>query len=337
MMALALALSVAASPPSPPGGERSVAPGPAPSAESAAARDEDRWVFLRARHWMARIGIAGDDGWDGDVAAGLRDAAPLAPENPLIPELRPLLRSVAREAPKGLVAQEEEGPIPGPGWTLAWLDVDGDGSRELVVAGGTSPAPFFAVLQRSSTEGRGAWRRLHAAPFRFLGAEAHAGHLHFFGAFDGYGVAGPALAVDRVDSAGSGPPSSSRLLFNMPGWDPRRLGTEAKVEGCTTARRTKLRTEPLRDDAPREDGLGAHLPGNLFQAIEKGATGWRLDSTKGPGGQRWTLCFFAGPSPLEFERPVEAMLRPLKASPGPLAPGARVLVGWVPSGDLLPR
>ncbi|HSM92996.1 MAG TPA: hypothetical protein VLT47_08895 [Anaeromyxobacteraceae bacterium] len=333
MMALVLALSFAAAPPSPAFGGPPV---PAISAMPTAAQDEeDRWVLLRSRQWMARVGLGSGSGWDGDVAAGIRDAAPLSPTDPLVRELEPLLRRVASEAPPGLAPAREPGPIPDPGWTLAWRDVDGDGRQEIVVAGGTSPAPFYAVIQRAEPDGRSSWRILHQAPFRFLGASTHAGHLFLFGAFDGYGVAGAALAVDRVDASNAGPASSGQVLFELPGWEAGPLAAEPTIVGCTTARRTKLRAAPRRDDMPREDGLGGHLPGNLLQTIEKGSTGWSLDSAKGPGGQRWTLCFFVGSSPMESERPEKAMSRPLKAKRAPLAAGGRVLVGWVPSADLL--
>jgi hypothetical protein len=295
----------------------------APTGDSS---EEDRWLLLRAREWMARIGLS-EGGWDGDVAAGLRDAGPLPPTDPLIRELEPLLRTVARDAPLGLFRPQGPVPVPDPSWTFAWLDVDGDGRREIVLAGGTGPAPFYAVLQSVQAEGRVTWRILHRAPFRFLGAAAHAGRVHFFGAFDGYGIEGAALTVDTVDPSSA--PTGRRLRLDLPGWDARPLAPGTTVEDCTTARRTKLRTEPRVDDAPREDGLGGSFAGNLLQTLEKGSTGWRLDAEKGTDGRVWALCFFVGPSPRNLHQTDREMASPRRLTRAPLAPGESVIVGWV--------
>src|SRR5512140_191699 len=112
MLTLALALTSAVAPPADP-----TEPPPA------AMDEEDRWVLLRAREWMARVGLGDGSGWEGDVAAGLRDAAPLAATDPQIRELEPLLRSVASAAPRGIFADDAPAPAS---WTFAWLDFDGD-------------------------------------------------------------------------------------------------------------------------------------------------------------------------------------------------------------------
>ncbi len=168
----------------------------------------------------------------------------------------------------------------------AWLDLDGAGQPEIVLAGGSSPAPYYAVFERLGTS----WRFLHDGPFRFLGAATHRGRLHLLSVFDGYGVDGPRLAVDTIDSTGR---SKQHLVFSLMEW-PTAATASAPVSECTTARTTALRSTAVRDDHPTDRGTETLASGNVFQTLAVGSTGWVLQTVRGEDGAPRSLCCFVG-------------------------------------------
>ena len=279
---------------------------------------EDLWLLDQARAAILR---PGSDRWSGDVAEALAAARPLPATDPIVAELAPLLAEAAAREPRGLFPSPRNAPVPRPGWRLAWLDLDGDGQPEIVLAGGSSPAPYYAVFDRVGT----AWRFLHDAPFRFLGAATHRGHLHLLSVFDGYGVEGPRLAVDTIDSTGR---SKQHLVFSLMEW-PTAPTASAPASECTTARTTALRSTAVRDDHPTDRGMKALAPGNVFQTLAVGSTGWVLQIVRGEDGEPWSLCCFVGEA--------AAPLRPRTLHRRALASSGRVLVGWVRTRDLTMR
>ena len=279
---------------------------------------EDLWLLEQARAAILR---PGSDRWSGDVAEALAAARPLPATDPIVAELAPLLAEAAAREPRGLFPSPRNAPVPRPGWRLAWLDLDGDGQPEIVLAGGSSPAPYYAVFDRVGT----AWRFLHDAPFRFLGAATDRGRLHLLGVFDGYGVDGPRLAFDAIDSTGR---SKQHLVFSLMEW-PKGMAASAPISECTTARTTALRSTAVRDDRPTDRGMETLAPGNVFQTLAAGSTGWVLQTARGEDGEPWSLCCFVGD--------VAAPLRPRALHRRALTSSGRVLVGWVRTRDLTMR
>jgi hypothetical protein len=293
---------------------------------------EDVWLLEQARAAILRLG---NEPWSGDVAEALGAARPLLATDPVVAELAPLLEEAAAREPVGLVrrldgrdsprperpAPSPRAPVLRPGWRLASLNLDGDGQPEIVLTGGSSPAPYYAVFDRVGTT----WRFLHDAPLRFLGAAMHGGRLHLLGVFDGHGVDGPRLAVDTVDSTGR---SKHHLVFSLLEW-PTGTTASAPISGCTTARTTALRSTAVRDDHPTERGTETLAPGNVFQTLAAGSTGWVLQTVGGEDGEPWSLCCFVGE--------VAAPLRPRTLQRRALASSGHVLVGWVRTRDLTVR
>jgi hypothetical protein len=291
---------------------------------------EDLWILLRAREWMFRLG---SDEWSGDIAAGIKDAPALLGTDPALRELKPLLTSIATREPASIAPRQAPEQIPRPWWKLAWVDVDGDGKQEIVLAGGTSPAPYYAVFQHS--EGADlSWRILHEAPFRFLGSATHAGRIYLFGVFDGYGVDTPVLAIDSIAAAAQA--TDGRIRIDLPEW-PEKNSEPAPIAVGTTTKVTKLRAQPKQDDKLTDRGMGSDLPGNLIQTLAAGSTGWVLYSQKGKDGQGWALCCFVGPSPMGSEHPLKEMLAPRKLSRQPLTLAKNLIVGWIRARDLVER
>jgi hypothetical protein len=287
-----------------------------------ATAGDDVWLLEQARAPILRLG---SERWSGDVAEALAAARPLPATDPVVAELAPLLAEAAVREPRGPAPAPLNAPVPRPGWRLAWLDLDGDGEPEIVLAGGSSPAPYYAVFDRVGT----AWRLLHDAPFRFLSAATHGGRLHLLSVFDGYGVAGSRLAVDTIDSTGR---SKQHLVFSLMEWPA--TGTtgataSAPVSGCTTARTTALRSTAVRDDHPTDRGTETLAPGNVFQTLAAGSTGWVLQTVRGEDGEPWSLCCFVGEA--------AAPLHPRTLHRRALASSGRALVGWVRTRDLTMR
>jgi len=294
------------------------------------ARDDDRWLLQQARESMFKVGIE----HSGDDTVGLTGAVALSPTDPQVRELEPLLDAVARAAPKGIVAGDRPNPEQ---WRYAWLDIDGDGRREILLTGGTGPAPFYALLKQGRGDAPTSWRILHQAPFRFLGVSLRAGTIYLFGGFDGYGVLNPSLVVDRIENNSAATSPTKRLVFDLLGWDSNAQIAKTSVRACSTTKQTTLRTGPERDDQPVETGLGDDLPGNLFQTLAAGSTGWKLAAARDPEGPGWSLCCFVGTSPLDAEEPGKEMLVPKRLIRKPLVSVTTLLVGWVPSDDLAER
>jgi hypothetical protein len=284
----------------------------------AATAGEDLWLLEQARAAILRLG---SENWSGDVAEALASARPLRATDPVVAELAPLLAEAAVREPRGPAPSPRNAPVPRPGWRLAWLDLDGAVQPAIVLAGGSSPAPYYAVFGRVGTS----WRFLHDAPFRFLGAATHHGRLHLLSVFDGYGVDGPMLAVDIIDSTGR---SKQHLVFSLMEW-PTGTTAPGSLSECTTARTTALRSRAVRDDHPTDRGMEALAPGNVFQTLAVGSTGWVLQTVRGEDGERWSLCCFVGEP--------AAPLRPRTLRRRPLASSGSVLVGWVRARDLTMR
>jgi hypothetical protein len=213
--------------------------------------------------------------------------------------------------------------------------VDGDDKKDLVLVGGSSPAPYYAVLQRIVDKGH-SWRVLHEARFRFLGSTSRAGRAYFFGVFDGYGVASPVLAIDSVATNDASGASKHQIRFDLLEW-PTGKPEKDSIAVATATRVTKLRTAPRKDDKPADRGLNQQFPGNLFQTLAPGSTGWTLHIEKGRDGQDWALCCFVGTSPMSSEQPVKEMLVPRTLLRRPLTSVQNLLVGWVPTRDLAER
>lgn len=283
-----------------------------------ATAPEDVWLLEQARASILRLG---SERWSGDVAEGLAAARPLLATDPVVAELGPLLAQVAAREPRGPAPAPPNAPVPRPGWRFAWLDLDGAAKPAIVLAGGSSPAPYYAVFVRART----AWRVLHDAPLRFLGAATHRGRLHLLGVFDGYGVDGPSLAVDAIDSTGG---SKRHLVFRLMEW-PVGTTAPAPVSECATARTTALRSTAARDDHPTDRGTETLAPGNVFQTLSVGSTGWVLQTVRGEDGEPWSLCCFVGDA--------AAPLRPQTLHRRSLATAGSVLVGWVRTRDLTMR
>jgi hypothetical protein len=283
-----------------------------------ATAGEDVWLLEQARAAMLRLG---SEPWSGDVGEALAASRPVPATDPVVTELAPLLAQAAAREPRGPAPSPRDAPVPRPGWRLAWLDLDGDGQPEIVLAGGSSPAPYHAVFERVG----GAWRFRHDGPFRFLGAATHRGHLHLLSVFDGYGVDGPRLAVDTLDPTGR---SKQHLVFSLMEW-PTGTAASAPISGCTTVRTTALRSTAVRDDRPTDRGTETLAPGNVFQTLAVGSTGWVLQTARGEDGEPWSLCCFVGEA--------DAPLRPRTLHRRALASSGRVLVGWVRTRDLTMR
>ncbi len=220
-----------------------------------ATAGEDVWLLEQARAAILRLG---SERWSGDVAEALAAARPVLATDPVVAELAPLLAEAAAREPRGPAPSPRNAPVPRPGWRLAWLDLDGAGQPEIVLAGGSSPAPYYAVFDRAGT----AWRFLHDAPFRFLGAATHRGRLHLLSVFDGYGLDGPRLAVDTIDSTGR----AKHLVFSLMEW-PTGTNASGPVSGCTTTRTTALRATAVRDDHPADRGAETLAPGNARRRL----------------------------------------------------------------------
>ena len=278
MMVLWIALAmVSAAAPEPAGGRGKKSEASVALETGSGLADEDLWVLAQARD---KIFNRGNEEWSGDVASGIKDAPAIPAADPVLRELEPLLRSIIGREPAGIAPRQTPDQIPQPWWRFAWWDVDGDDKKEIVLAAGTSPAPYYAVFQRA--EGGQSWRILHEARLRFLGSASHSGRAYFFGVFDGYGVASPVLAIDSVATNHAAGASKQELRFDLREWPAGHPGRHS-IAVATTARATKLRTAPRKDDKPTDNGMGGEFPGNLFQTLAPGSTGWTLDSREGRG------------------------------------------------------
>ena len=110
---------------------------------------------------------------------------------------------------------------------------------------------------------------------------------------------------------------------------PKGMAASAPISECTTARTTALRSTAVRDDRPTDRGMETLAPGNVFQTLAAGSTGWVLQTARGEDGEPWSLCCFVGD--------VAAPLRPRALHRRALTSSGRVLVGWVRTRDLTMR
>lgn len=277
-----------------------------------------RWHLAQLLRWVTAPCGAGIS---CDTASGVGDRKIIGPADPLY-------RKHVRLFSRGCGLSVEPAPAVPAGKLVAW-DIDGDGSQELVFAGGCSPDPYFVVLS-GGPETFAVWRKFSA---RLLGIEVRAGRLVFSASREGYGVERDSGLV-FWDCPPRDPASCVEMVFR---WAAEISGDllEGGIRTCRVVRDAALRTGPTVDDEPEESGMGFDWPGNLYQTLAAGSEGWALAEAADGEGRAWALAAFAAPP--ETEDVIGSMLRPfLSHPPGPAAPGSRMewMLGWLPSDAL---
>jgi hypothetical protein len=159
--------------------------------------------------------------------------------------------------------------------------------------------------------------------------------LVFLSALDALGVErNNGLSIRSCGLQGNDP--CPELVFL---WVGELEGVAAKggATPCATRRDTALRTGPQVDNSPQESGMGFDWPGNLYQMLAKGSTGWRLDKTHGSNATSWSLVVFPAPPVQARDQDPKQISIPKLARRLPL-PGDRpttdLLVGWIKTTDL---
>ena len=116
------------------------------------------------------------------------------------------------------------------------------------------------------------------------------------------------------------------------------LTRQGTATTCTTVRDTGFRTSPEIDNTAHESGMGFNWPGNLYQELAEGSSGWLLNRTKNQKGEQWSLVVF--PDPMRktgYDDPMKLINTPKKVCRTSLTGDSLktiFIVGWVKTRDL---
>ncbi|MBN2498555.1 MAG: hypothetical protein JXR96_28450 [Deltaproteobacteria bacterium] len=292
-----------------------------PAPRQSDGQGDPRWYLAQLRLWLSRPCGPGRACETWQAVAG----------RPAVEASDPLYRKHARLFSKGCRLSGERPPALPAGKLVRW-DVDGDGRPELVFAGGCTPEPYFVILTASG-DAFAAWRDF---PARLLGISLHERRLVLMAAREGYGVARDSSFV-LWDCEPRDASTCRELVFRWAGEISGPL-PESDIRPCSLARDAALRTGPRVDDRPEESGMGFEWPGNLYQMLAAGSSGWVLHLRRGADGGTWALAVFQAPADAPRD-PLAAIERPHRAGP-PVCPGpgsrAEYILGWIRSDDLVP-
>ncbi len=279
---------------------------------------DETWAFGQLRKW------ADHHPWDGDTASGVRGHKEIRPTDPLFKTL-----SSQFSWKSGLVA--EVMPPAVPYGKLVWWDIEGQGTKYIVFAGGASPDPYCVIFKRIGNQ----WHVWQECKGRLLSIFGQEKDVVLVLALDGYGIERENGMVLRVCPPGERR-DFSEVIFRWVG-DLHGLAAHGKATTCTTLRPTALRTSPQQIDVPEESGMGFDWPGNLYQRFAQGAAGWQLETTRNAQGELWSMVVFSAPPPTLNETLLKAMHSPLQVKRPVLTQRivkTTFIVGWVKSEDV---
>lgn len=298
-----------------------------PGARDEASRiaDEERWLLAESTRMLSQVGF-------DSTHPGSSRAEKITLPDSLLTELRPVFETLAMNEPSGVAPTQPSREVPRPWWDLYRLDIDADGTSEILVTGGVDPRRFYAVLERSKQ----VWRILHQSAYELLGARKYGKHLYLFGGFDGYGVANPVLVVDRISlgrPTHEAPEPLLRFELLAEALDDVTEAVSPRV--CTVNRASRLRSTPRVEDSPMDRGLGIDFPGNVVQTLAPGSRGWALGRAVATDGNEWLLCCFAGEVPWHGPEPVpDGVLLPKTRVTKSVLEPQTLIVGWMAERDL---
>ena len=283
---------------------------------------DQAWQFEQLRTWAPEPDEAI---WVGDTSIG-------AAGHPEIPSDDPLYKKLSNKFSKATGIVPLDKPPLVPIGKLVWWDVDNDGTKDIVFAGGASMSPYFVILKEVGDK----WDVWQDCRGKLLTIFIKDNQVIMIASIDGYGVERDReLKIYRCNLFETG--SCMEVTFRWTGdlGGPTRQGT---VNTCTTVRDTGLRISPEVDNTPYESGMGFDWPGNLYQELAEGSSGWILNKTRDQKGEQWSLVVFPDPmTEIDNDEPLKAIITPMKVcrtSPTGDSSKTKFIVGWVKTSDL---
>lgn len=269
--------------------------------------EEDRSMVSAGR--AALYVVTNDGGWP----AGMFDGEKLPADDPAL--------KVFTEADKVCQLMGE------PMLTAVRVDVDGDGTEEVVADLGCVPTGGSTAIV---TQEKGKPPRVAMSFFdeRILAVNAKKGAIEFVTYEAGYGSARDRyVRVTRCRSLGV---SCRSLRLRFRGDVAGGAATRAIVP-MTLVSDARLRQDITIDDAPEDPGSDSPLPGNVTRTFAKGSTGLVLSEIRDvDAGKRMSWLLVALPDPGSSDDR-DVMLRPVKVTRPKRLLEQTLVVGFVPA------